>query len=70
MKGANERNRGLKLLSHLAFFSSFVAKNSVEGALKEVKRALLDADVNLKVTNRLVEGVKSKAVGMKLVDGE
>lgn len=43
---------------------------SVEGALKEVKRALLDADVNLKVTNRLVEGVKSKAVGMKLVDGE
>lgn len=43
---------------------------SVEGALKEVKRALLDADVNLKVTNRLVDGVKEKAVGMKLIDGK
>lgn len=43
---------------------------SVEGALKEVKRALLDADVNLKVTNQLVGAVKAKAVGMKLVDGE
>lgn len=38
--------------------------------MKEVKRALLDADVNLKVTNTLVDAVKSKAVGMKLVDGE
>lgn len=38
--------------------------------MKEVKRALLDADVNLKVTNQLVDAVKSKAVGMKLVDGE
>lgn len=42
----------------------------MEGALKEVKRALLDADVNLKVTNRLIDAVKTKAVGMKLVDGE
>ena len=40
------------------------------GALKEVRRALLDADVNLKVANRVVEGVKEKTVGMKLVDGE
>lgn len=44
--------------------------NSVEGALTEVKRALLDADVNLKVTNRLIEAVKNKAVGAKLVDGK
>lgn len=35
-----------------------------------MKRALLDADVNLKVANQLVEAVKDKAVGMKLVDGE
>lgn len=35
-----------------------------------MKRVLLDADVNLKVTNQLVEAVKDKAVGMKLVDGE
>ncbi|CAN0119483.1 unnamed protein product [Scytosiphon promiscuus] len=46
-----------------------ITESSVEGALKEVKRALLDADVNLKVTNRLIEAVKTKAVGMKLVDG-
>ncbi|CAN0358354.1 unnamed protein product, partial [Ectocarpus fasciculatus] len=46
-----------------------ITESSVEGALKEVKRALLDADVNLKVTNTLVDAVKSKAVGMKLVDG-
>lgn len=44
--------------------------DSVEGALKEVRRSLLDADVNLKVTNRLVDAVKAKAVGMKLIDGE
>lgn len=42
----------------------------MEGALLEVKRALLDADVNLKVTNRLVDAVKAKAVGAKLIDGE
>ncbi|CAM9153993.1 unnamed protein product [Choristocarpus tenellus] len=42
---------------------------SVEGALKEVKRALLDADVNLKVTNGLVEAVKGRAVGMTLIEG-
>lgn len=30
---------------------------------RQVKRALLDADVNLKVTNALLEGVKKKAIG-------
>lgn len=30
---------------------------------REVKRALLDADVNLKVTNALLEAVKEKALG-------
>lgn len=43
---------------------------SVEGALKEVKRAMIDADVNLKVTNELVAAVKDKTVGANLVDGE
>ncbi|CBN76263.1 PFfh, plastid Ffh subunit of the signal recognition particle [Ectocarpus siliculosus] len=46
-----------------------ITESSVEGALNEVKRALLDADLNLMVTNTLVDAVKSKAVGMKLVDG-
>ncbi|CAM9370314.1 unnamed protein product [Pylaiella littoralis] len=46
-----------------------ITESSVEGALKEVRRSLLDADVNLKVTNRLVDAVKAKAVGMKLIDG-
>lgn len=43
---------------------------SVEGALKEVKRAMIDADVNLRVTNQLVEVVKAKAIGAKLAKGE
>lgn len=46
-----------------------ITEASVVDALREVKRALLDADVNLKVTNTLVENVKGKAVGMQLVDG-
>ncbi|CAM9360245.1 unnamed protein product [Discosporangium mesarthrocarpum] len=46
-----------------------ISTASVEGALKDVKRALLDADVNLGVTNRLVEAVKEKAVGMEVTEG-
>lgn len=38
--------------------------------MKQVKRAFLDAVVNLNVTNQLVEAVKEKTVNMKLVDGE
>ena len=35
----------------------------LSGAGRQVKRALLDADVNLKVTNALIEAVKDKALG-------
>lgn len=31
---------------------------------------MVDADVNLKVTNQLVAAVKAKAVGSKLIEGE
>lgn len=31
---------------------------------------MIDADVNLKVTNKLIVAVKEKAVGSQLVDGE
>lgn len=31
---------------------------------------MIDADVNLKVTSQLVEAVRIKAVGAKLVEGE
>ena len=34
-----------------------------------MKRALLDADVNLKVTNALLEAVKEKALGRYRVGG-
>lgn len=40
-----------------------------DGALRDVKRALLDADVNLKVTNALLEAVKEKALGRYRVGG-
>lgn len=43
----------LCLIKHLCLFV----------AHRDVKRALLDADVNLKVTNALIEAVKEKALG-------
>lgn len=39
------------------------------GALKDVKRALLDSDVNLVVANAIVNGVKERAVGVEVTKG-
>jgi len=36
---------------------------NIEDALREVRRALLEADVNYKVAARFVEGVKARAIG-------
>jgi signal recognition particle GTPase len=49
-------SKGLMLTS----VSRFVL---VYDANRQVKRALLDADVNLKVVNSLLEAVKEKALG-------
>lgn len=46
-----------------------ITEKNVKGALKEVKRALLDADVNLRVVNSLVTTIQERAVGAAVVPG-
>jgi len=37
--------------------------------LRDVRRALLDADVNVKVADTLIEGVKQRSIGQKIIEG-
>ncbi len=46
-----------------------VSENNVDGALKQVRRALLEADVSLPVVKEFVEEVRQKAVGAEVVRG-
>lgn len=46
-----------------------ITENAVAGALKDVKRALLDSDVNLQVANSIVADVKKRAVGVEVTKG-
>lgn len=46
-----------------------ISEKNVSGAMKEVKRALLDADVNLRVVNTFLKQVKSRAIGADVVTG-
>lgn len=43
-----------------------ITEANIEDTLKEVKTILIDADVNLQVTNTLIQKVKEKALGMKV----
>jgi len=43
-----------------------ITEENVEEALVEIRRALLEADVNLQVTKKFVENVKQKAVGKEV----
>lgn len=60
-----------KLGSIVEFVSgqTTITDANIEDTLKEVKATLIDADVNLQVTNTLIQKVKEKAIGMK-VDGK
>jgi len=49
---------------------SKITESNIEDSLKEIKTVLLDADVNLQVTNALIAQVKSKAIGMKVGSGQ
>lgn len=53
----------------MSIFVSSFASPTIRIIYREVKRALLDADVNLKVTNALLEAVKEKALGKFLCMG-
>ena len=46
-----------------------ISETNVEGALKEVRRALLEADVSLPVVQEFVEEVRRKSVGAEVVRG-
>ena len=46
-----------------------ITDKNIESALKEVKRSLLEADVNLDVAAGLVSDIRKRAIGMAVVEG-
>jgi len=46
-----------------------MTENSIKPALRDVRRALLDADVNIKVADTLIEGVKTRSLGSEVTKG-
>ena len=65
MGGISEK---LGNLVELVSGQTSITEDNIEDTLKEVKNILIDADVNLQVTNSLIAKVKEQAIGMK-VDG-
>ena len=46
-----------------------MSEKNIDKSLKEVRRALLDADVNLRVVNALLRRVKERAIGEEVLKG-
>jgi len=46
-----------------------MTENAIAPALRDVRRALLDADVNMQVADTLIEGVKRRALGTVVIAG-
>ena len=46
-----------------------ISEDNVDIALKQVRRALLEADVSLSVVKQFVEDVRTKAIGAEVVRG-
>ena len=46
-----------------------ITEESIKPALKSVRRALLDADVNINVADALIDGVKTRSLGEQVVEG-
>src|SRR5512140_1455408 len=44
-----------------------ITPQNIEDSLREVRRALLDADVNYKVTKQFIENVQKRAVGQEVL---
>jgi len=65
----NQLTENLSGIAQLLQGKKKITPASVERALVEVKRALLESDVNLKVTNDLIESVRRQAVGKILIEG-
>ncbi|MBR1544366.1 MAG: signal recognition particle receptor subunit alpha, partial [Alphaproteobacteria bacterium] len=45
-----------------------LSEDDVKGALREIKIALLEADVSLSVVKNLLSKIEEKAVGQKLIE--
>ncbi|MDD5169206.1 MAG: signal recognition particle receptor subunit alpha, partial [Syntrophales bacterium] len=43
-------------------------EENIQGALKEIRMALLEADVNFKVVKDFVEDVRARAVGQDVIE--
>jgi len=46
-----------------------MTEKSIQKALRDVRRALLDADVNINVADTLIDGVKQRSVGSEVTKG-
>lgn len=46
-----------------------ITEQSIKPALREVRRALLDADVNIDVADALIDGVKKRSLGEEVLKG-
>ncbi|MBF0363210.1 MAG: signal recognition particle protein [Oligoflexia bacterium] len=46
-----------------------ISENNIEDALKDIRTALLEADVNFKVVKNLINQVKEKSIGEKVIKG-
>lgn len=46
-----------------------MTEKSIKPALREVRRALLDADVNVDVADTLIEGVRKRSLGVEVIEG-
>lgn len=46
-----------------------ISEGNIEPAIKVVRRALLDADVNLEIVNEFINEIKTKALGADVVKG-
>lgn len=79
-RSSSSKNTDMRMMfDQLANAISDVAKNiggrsrmtekSIQKALKDVRRALLDADVNLEVADTLIEGVKKRSIGAEVTKG-
>jgi len=44
-----------------------LSAENMEGALREIRMALLEADVNFKVVKQLIENIKVKAMGEEVL---
>lgn len=67
MQGIAEKMGGIvELISG----QTTITEENIEDTLKEVKTILVDADVNLQVTNSLISKVKDRAIGMTVEEGQ